>query len=140
MSRYIEMNYNGRDICIRAEYVDCRDGFSHTAEVWECGKDGRATARMHYLNRTWEAYPFQSVIHAALCNFVEGEYGISHIHHTRKSESKVYKSLDAACRRDDRFRPLWNARKELNDLCSLADAHATGRMVLQRADAVAAVA
>ena len=140
MSKYIEMNYKGRDICIRAEYVDCRDGFTHRAEVWECGKTTSATASVHYINRTWEGYKFQSAIHAALYNYVSGKYGVSHIFRTRKSESKVYKSLAAACRRDDRFRNLWNARKELDELCNLADNHATGCVVIHRAEPIAAVA
>ena len=128
MSKYIELNYNGKDICIRADYQDCRDGFNHVAELWVCGELGRVTAKIHYINRTWESYPFQSVIKSVICSYVESVCGVSNIFHTRKSENKVYKSLSAACRRDDRFRPLWDARRMYEDIVALAE----GRQVSQQ--------
>lgn len=43
------------------EYVDCRDGFSHTCELYKNGYRINSN-RVHYINRTWESYRFQSVM------------------------------------------------------------------------------
>lgn len=52
------------------EYVDCRDGFSHTCELYKNGYRINSN-RVHYLNRTWESYRFQSVMLGCVRNEME---------------------------------------------------------------------
>jgi len=44
------------------DFVDCRDGFSHVCDLYKDGLYHVASNRVHYLNRTWESYEFQSVM------------------------------------------------------------------------------
>jgi hypothetical protein len=55
----------GDGIKITARYGDARDGFNHFAEVY---KDGNlvGSAKVHYINRTWESYNYESAISKAL--------------------------------------------------------------------------
>ena len=46
-------------ICLEAHYEDCRDGFNHRGRVVGEGIE----AKIHYINRTWELYEFQSILH-----------------------------------------------------------------------------
>lgn len=48
-------------IKIIANYVKARDGFNHTATLFVNGSE-RETVKVHYINRTWELYEFQSVM------------------------------------------------------------------------------
>lgn len=61
MKRY-EYEIQGRTVTFDCESRKTRNGFAHDAA---CTVDGRAwytrSATRHYLNRTWERYPFQSV-------------------------------------------------------------------------------
>lgn len=49
------------------DYVDCRDGFSHTCELYKNGYRINSN-RVHYINRTWESYRYQSVMLGAVRN------------------------------------------------------------------------
>ena len=46
-----------------------RHGFAHDAELWMDGKM-ISSDTAHYLNRTWEAYQFQSVMRGAVHNAI----------------------------------------------------------------------
>ena len=48
-------------ITIVARYGDSRDGFNHFAKLYIDGKEVDSK-KVHYLNRTWERYEFQSVM------------------------------------------------------------------------------
>ena len=48
-------------IAIVAEYKNARDGFNHFATLYINGEPVQTT-KAHYINRTWEAYDFQSVM------------------------------------------------------------------------------
>lgn len=52
------------------EWVDCRDGFSHVCELYKDGYKLNSN-RVHYLNRTWESYEFQSVMRGCVQNEIE---------------------------------------------------------------------
>jgi hypothetical protein len=41
------------------KYTDSRSGFTHLSKLY-FNSELLATAKCHYLNRTWEVYPFQS--------------------------------------------------------------------------------
>lgn len=61
----------GAEIVIICRSESTRNGFRHIAEIQVCnGKQGYFytlnTAKISYLNRTWERYNFESVIHKAL--------------------------------------------------------------------------
>lgn len=47
------------------EFVDCRDGFSHTCDIYKNGRH-LVSDRRHYINRTWESYRYQSVMLGAV--------------------------------------------------------------------------
>jgi hypothetical protein len=44
-----------------AKYEDAHDGFNHVAKLMLDGEE-IASAKAHYINRTWESYEFESVI------------------------------------------------------------------------------
>jgi len=48
-------------ITIIARYWDARDGFNHFATLYVDGVE-KETTKIHYINRTWELYEFQSVM------------------------------------------------------------------------------
>lgn len=48
-------------ITIECKYKNCRDGFSHYATLIYNGNDVE-TVKVHYINRTWESYEFESVL------------------------------------------------------------------------------
>lgn len=52
------------DIMFFNRYSDSRSGFSHYSEVEIDGITGSHTC--HYLNRTWESYPYQSAMRGAV--------------------------------------------------------------------------
>lgn len=43
------------------DYVNCHDGFSHVCELRKNGYTLNCN-RVHYINRTWEAYRYKSVM------------------------------------------------------------------------------
>lgn len=53
------------ELSIECEYKKTRNGFKHTAELY---RNGRYCGEVKYcyLNRTWEKYEYQSVIHKLL--------------------------------------------------------------------------
>jgi len=51
-----------------------RNGFSHHAEAFVNGK--ALVAKMCYINRTWEAYPFQSVLKSMCEKIAMAVYGV----------------------------------------------------------------
>ena len=60
---YIEKKIGEDTYTFEVEYVNCRDGFSHTCELYKNGGyRPLATNRVHYINRTWESYEFQTVM------------------------------------------------------------------------------
>lgn len=50
-----------------------RSGFAHDAWAIVCGD--KVEASVHYCNRTWEAYRFQTAIHALCRKLAKGWYG-----------------------------------------------------------------
>lgn len=58
---YIDKTIGENTYTFVCEFLDSRDGFSHACEL---RKNGRRINynRVHYLNRTWEAYRYQSVM------------------------------------------------------------------------------
>lgn len=88
-------------INVSAWYYETRHSWGHKAEVY--GKDGViATAKIVYLNRTWESYRYQSVIHSALFNYVIAVTGINPIKGICKRDTKPMKSAAAEARRLER--------------------------------------
>lgn len=57
-------------IHVHAWFEDCRDGFNHKAtcdEFPDCG-----TVKIHYINRTWEREPFDTVINKMVDKIKDG--------------------------------------------------------------------
>ena len=53
-------------------YGSTRNGFFHKSKLFFKG-ELIGEARASYLNRTWESYPYQSVMKQAVRNAIEGE-------------------------------------------------------------------
>ena len=55
---------NGHKFVFVCEWIDSRNGFSHVCTLFDGDVYGKplANERYHYINRTWEAYEFQSVM------------------------------------------------------------------------------
>lgn len=57
---------------VRAGFQNSRDGFNHVAEIY--GPDGfHSAGKIHYINRTWEAYTFRSVAQLVVWRAMESE-------------------------------------------------------------------
>lgn len=55
-------NTLGRDYHAVCDSKSTRSGFRHEAVLFHRGNQ-IASAKCHYLNRTWEAYPYESVLY-----------------------------------------------------------------------------
>ena len=55
---------------IICDYQKTRNGFKHTAKILENGNEVYKT-KICYLNRTWERYEYQSVLHKAIDNYFD---------------------------------------------------------------------
>lgn len=80
-------------------YRSTRSGFSHTTELHN---EGRllSTAKCYYINRTWEAYTYQSCMQKAVYIAMENEIqtqkelmGIKRLTKEKKQEIINYSSL-----------------------------------------------
>ena len=58
---YIRKSVNGIEFAFASEFKDSRNGFSHVCDLYANG-EWIASAKRHYLNRTWERYRYQSVM------------------------------------------------------------------------------
>lgn len=58
----IEKKIGDNTYTFQCEYVDSRDGFSHVCKLYKNDYTLLNSARRHYINRTWEAYTYQSVM------------------------------------------------------------------------------
>jgi hypothetical protein len=83
---------------IKNTYKSNRSGFSHTSELYDNG-NLIATAKCQYINRTWEAYSFQSsskaVVQVAIDNEIKKQknlQGIKRLTKEKKAEIVAYSS------------------------------------------------
>lgn len=88
-------------IDIFANGWETRYSWGHTAEV-PVNYQVVARAKFSYSNRTWEAYRFQSVIHAALRGYVHSVLGHDPLADICKRDATPMKSAAAEARRLDR--------------------------------------
>lgn len=63
----IKKTIGNHEYTFYCKYVNCRDGFSHTCELYMNGWRINSSRR-HYINRTWESYRYQSVMLDAVRN------------------------------------------------------------------------
>jgi hypothetical protein len=56
----INFTYSGVDYTLDLQTKDTREGFKHVATLSN-GKQVVARATQHWCNRTWEAFPYDSV-------------------------------------------------------------------------------
>lgn len=71
-STHYEFSRRCGEWLVLAGFQNSRDGFNHVAEI--TGPDGfRRVEKIHYINRTWEAYRFQSILKLAVWNAMESE-------------------------------------------------------------------
>ena len=71
-SRSFHFEADGHEFRIQNFYDDNRSGFNHTSVVFMDGLQlVPGEARCHYINRTWEAYAYQSSARAAVSNAID---------------------------------------------------------------------
>ena len=84
---------NGVKATIFCQSRRTRNGFAHDCAIPAI----KVRATCHYLNRTWERFDFESVIHAAFDKFVKATYPGKANEKVRAREyAKLVKRLDAA--------------------------------------------
>lgn len=60
---------NGHEVTLGADYKNTRNGFKH--EVWVLDGTTRLESKTCYINRTWEAYRYQTALHRLMDKYVE---------------------------------------------------------------------
>lgn len=82
------------------EFNKTRDGFSHTSKLWSRNGELLSVSVCRYINRTWEAYTFQSSMKDAASKAIENEVqkekqrqGISRLTKNKRSEIESYSSI-----------------------------------------------
>ena len=103
---YIDKEIGDNKYMFECEYVNSRDGFSHVCTLWH---DGHAisTNRVHYLNRTWEAYRFQSVMLGCVRN--EMDYIMDKAKRDYKEENGLTRLVDK--RKEDVENTIRNSKE-----------------------------
>lgn len=89
------------EVDISAWYWETRYSWGHTAEV-SVNYHTVSRAKFRYYNRTWESYRYQSVIHSALCGYVQSVTGYNPNRGICKRDAAPMKSPAAESRRLDR--------------------------------------
>lgn len=82
-----------RTIHITAWFVDCRDGFNHFAE---CDEYADTRVKIHYINRTWECHPFDSVIAKCVDKIKEDFQKIAKRHRREEKRRAKREAKEAA--------------------------------------------
>lgn len=78
--------FGNRNVVVNLVRKQNRNGFTHNATV-RLGSDNVVTARCAYCNRTWESYPFQTVLKVLCMNIARNLFGVPSVHalmNTRK--------------------------------------------------------
>ena len=71
MAQYFGFTFNGQEYEGRATSRNTRNGFAHDIVVRDANYNDVCEATMHYLNRTWECYRYESVLHEAIDKLTE---------------------------------------------------------------------
>lgn len=84
---------NGVKAMVYCQFRKTRNGFAHDCAIPAL----KVRATVHYLNRTWERFDFESVIHTAFEKFVKATYPGKANEKVRAREyAKLVKRLNAA--------------------------------------------
>ena len=134
MNKYISLDKitGGKmagDIHVTAEGWETRYSWGHTATVTNTYGDVLASAKYRYYNRTWEAYRFQSVLHAALYNYVRDVTGVDCYKPVCKRDQNPMKDKGAEMRRLARLSAREFARSLYDNLCAIIDGKATEEQI-----------
>lgn len=108
------------NIKIVCSWHGTRNGFKHVATVFD-GNYRASTATVHYLNRTWESYTYQTAIKCACDNWIASceerifslkklETGLSRLSAKRKAEA-----LEEAKRNNTEYARALLLEKEVQD-------------------------
>lgn len=117
----ITVKNGNKEIDIFCQYGDCRDGYNHFCHLEALEDKISVRYKAHYINRTWEAYLFQSVIHQALLGYVEQLTGERNLFRLLSFERKTCKGAGAEARRQAKAEARAKARALYNDLIRQAD-------------------
>ena len=107
MAQYFSFEFNGHKYEARCTSRNTRNGFAHDCTVRDENYNEIATATCHYLNRTWECFRFESVLHSAIYNMAEER--AERIVWLWKEENG--KSRISRAKRDELTAPVWQAKE-----------------------------
>ena len=71
MAQYFSFTFDGKNYEARCTSRSTRNGFAHDCTVRDENYNDITEATCHYLNRTWECYRFESVLHKAISQIAE---------------------------------------------------------------------
>lgn len=89
MERIVKKTINGNEYEFYNEYQNCYDGFNHRTVLFKNGNKLNES-KVHYINRTWESYCYQSVMKKSVN--IEIEWLTDRIKEKFKTE-KGYKKI-----------------------------------------------
>lgn len=119
-------------ICVYARGWETRYAWGHEAAIREDRFSMReAYARVRYLNRTWESYPLQSVIHNAVAAFVTERLGVSPFKELSEHAKTPRKSAEAEARRLAKIEAVAKARAAYNAICAVIDENRGGAYICE---------
>ncbi len=100
-----------KNVSIVCNHEKTRSGFRHTAAIMDNGAV-RYKTKECYLNRTWESYEFQTVLHKAINGYFD-----------KKTAARFIKKVDKQARGEEkkRFDPVKMACAVGDLLCQTAD-------------------
>lgn len=73
MAQYFAFTFDGKNYEARCTSRNTRNGFAHDCTVRDENYNDITEATCYYLNRTWECYRFESVLHSAIYKMAEEE-------------------------------------------------------------------
>lgn len=106
MAQYFNFAFNGTEFTARCNSRSTRNGFAHDCEVWDENYNDICKVSCHYLNRTWECYRFESVLHSAIYKMAEEQAEtIVEQWKEENGKSRISKAL-----REELTAPTWAAK------------------------------
>jgi len=115
-----ETTIKGRHVSFVCQFENTRNGFRHLCYVMIEGSQRRDPVKCTYLNRTWESYKYQSVLHKAV------EALPDWLCPTDKSKSQVIARIDN--------KYGYHPYKEKKDLSELVKERRAAKAAAEKAD------
>lgn len=111
MAQYFKFQFMGRNFEARCTSRDTRNGFAHDCTVHDDNYNDCATAHCYYLNRTWERFTYESVLHEAIYQMAQ-EKADRLVERWKEENGKSRISKE---KREELTAPVWEAKKAAYD-------------------------